>query len=488
MNYQQNRIMLMDLYELTMAQAWFDQGLSDLEACFDVFFRKVPENGGYAIMGGVEDLVQYLQETSFTEENLTYLASTGLFHAEFLNYLRTMDFKCSVSAVREGSVVFPRETIVKVTGPIVQAQMLETMILLLVNHQSLIATKASRLRLAAGKRQILEFGARRAQGYTAALLGARAAYIGGMDGSSCLASGEFFNVPVGGTMAHSFVQSFPTEYEAFVAYAKCFPDNTVLLVDTYNVLESGLPNAIRVHKEVLAPMGKKLKGIRIDSGDLTWLSQEARKRLDAVGLTEVQITVSNALDEYIIRDLQMQDAKIDAYGVGERLITARNEPVFGGVYKLSGIKRKGEQNFEPKMKISENHEKVTNPGSKNLLRFYDKETGMAQADLMLLADEDLQNYYKGQEFEIFDPEQTWKRKTLRNYRVRNMLEPLMVEGRVVAKSYSLQEIRDFCQQEIASLWPSIKRFENPQTYYVDLSPKLWQVKHEFLEKHSNKRN
>lgn len=487
MNYQQNRIMLMDLYELTMAQAWFDQNLCDLEACFDVFFRKVPEDGGYAIMAGIEDLVQYLQETHFNEENLAYLASTGLFHADFLNYLRNLDFKCSVFAVREGSVVFPHEPIVKVIGPIIQAQMLETMILLLVNHQSLIATKASRLRLAAGKRRVLEFGARRAQGYTAALLGARAAYIGGIDGSSCLASGEYFNVPVGGTMAHSFVQSFPTEYEAFAAYAKCFPDNTVLLLDTYNVLESGLPNAIKVHKEVLAPMGKKLNGIRIDSGDLAWLSQETRKRLDAAGLPDVKITVSNSLDEYLIRDLQMQDAKIDAYGVGERLITARNEPVFGGVYKLAGIRKKGEKAFEPKMKISENHEKVTNPGNKNLLRFYDRETGMALADLMLLVDEPLQDYYNGQEFEIFDPVQTWKRKTLSNYRVRNMLEPLMEQGQVVAKNYSLQDTRDFCQQEVASLWPSVKRFENPQSYYVDLSPRLWQIKQAFLEKHSKTR-
>lgn len=488
MNYQMNRIMLMDLYELTMAQAWFDQGLGDLEACFDVFFRKVPENGGYAIMGGIEDLVQYLQEIKFSPDNLSYLKSTNLFHDDFLNYLRDMDFTCSVYAVREGSVIFPNEPIVKVVGPIIQAQIVETMILLLVNHQSLISTKASRLRLAAGKRQVLEFGARRAQGYTAALMGARAAYIGGMDGSSCLASGEFFQVPVGGTMAHSFVQSFPTEYEAFVAYAKSFPENAVLLVDTYSVLNSGLPNAIRVHKEVLAPMGKKLKGIRIDSGDLTWLSQEARKRLDAAGLSDVKITVSNSLDEYIIRDLQMQGAMIDAYGVGERLITAHNEPVFGGVYKLSGIRRKGEPHFEPKMKISENHEKVTNPGSKTLLRFYDNETDKAMADLILLEDEDLQPYYHGQEIEIFDPIQTWKRKILHNYRVRRMLEPLMENGRVVAKSYSLQELRDFCQQEMASLWPSIKRFENPQTYYVDLSPRLWQVKHEFLEKHSKRNN
>lgn len=483
MRYMDNRIMLMDLYELTMAQAWLDQGKEDLEACFEVFFRKVPEDGGYAIMGGVEDLVNFLQETKFTEENLQYLASTGLFNSRFLDYLRHMDFRCSVYAVKEGSVVFPREPLVKVVGPIIQAQILETMILLLVNHQSLISTKASRLRLVAGKRQVLEFGARRAQGYTAALMGARAAYIGGMDGSSCLASGEFYHVPVGGTMAHSFVQSFPTEYDAFVAYADSFPDNTVLLVDTYNVLKSGVPNAILVEKNVLAPKGKHLKGIRIDSGDLTWLTQEARKMLDAAGLTDVKITVSNSLDEYIIRDLQMQDAKIDSYGVGERLITARNEPVFGGVYKLTGIRKAGEKNFTPKMKISENPEKTTNLGEKNLLRFYDLETGKAMADLILLADEDLTPYYQGEAVEIFDPVQTWKRKTLTNYRVRNMLEPLMEKGVVVAKKYSLPELREFCRQELETLWPTIKRFENPQTYYVDLSAKLWQVKDEFLRSH-----
>lgn len=479
-----NPLMLMDLYELTMAQAWFDQGRKDDQACFDMFFRRVPENGGYAIMGGVEDLVKFLSNIKFSEADLAYLASTNYFNADFLDYLRHMQFTCSVYAAREGSVVFPHEPLVKVVGPIVQAQIIETMILLLVNHQSLIATKASRLRQVAGDKLVLEFGARRAQGYSAALMGARAAYIGGIDGSSCLAAGEIFNVPVGGTMAHSFVQSFSDEYAAFSAYAKSFPDNCVLLVDTYNTLASGVPNAIRVQKEVLTPLNKRLKGIRIDSGDLTWLSQEARKMLDANGMQDVQISVSNSLDEYIIRDLTIQGAQIDNFGVGERLITAKNEPVFGGVYKLSAIRANETEKWQARMKISDNLEKVTNPGNKRVLRFYDATTHKAMADLMLLQEEDLSPYMEGKEIEIFDPIQTWKRKLLSGYYVRDMLEPLLDKGQLVAQKYSLQEIRDFCKTELESLWPSIKRFENPQNYYVDLSQTLWNVKHDFLQEHT----
>lgn len=479
-----NPLMLMDLYELTMAQAWFDRGCKDVEACYDMFFRRVPENGGYAIMGGVEELVKFLSNIRFETEDLDYLASTGHFHKDFLNYLRDMKFTCSVYAAREGSVVFPHEPLVKVVGPIIQAQIIETMILLLVNHQSLIATKASRLRQVAGDKTVLEFGARRAQGYSAALLGARAAYIGGIDGSSCLAAGEFFDVPVGGTMAHSFVQSFPSEYEAFAAYAASFPDDCILLVDTYNTLASGVPNAIKVQQNVLSPLNKRLKGIRIDSGDLTWLSQEARKLLDAAGMSDVKISVSNSLDEYIIRDLTIQGAKIDSFGVGERLITAKNEPVFGGVYKLAAIRLQGDDKWQPRMKISDNSEKVTNPGNKRVLRFYDGDNGKALADLLLLQEEDLSIYERGQEIEIFDPLQTWKRKWLYDYKVRDMLEPLLVKGKMVAATYTLQEIRKFCQDELNSLWPSIKRFENPQTYYVDLSQTLWNVKHDFLQEHT----
>lgn len=356
-----------------------------------------------------------------------------------------------------------------------QAQMIETMLLVTINHQSLIATKSSRIVRSAGDRPVMEFGARRAQGYDASVLGARAAYIAGVAGTSCTIAAQHFSIPALGTMAHSWVQSFPSEYEAFKAYALTYPDNTQFLVDTYNTLHSGIPNSIKVAEEVLHPIGKRLKAIRIDSGDLTYLTIQAREMLDQAGLTDCKITVSNAMDEYLIRDLLLQGAKIDNFGVGERLITSRAEPVFGGVYKLSAIEYDDE--MVPRMKISDNPEKITNPGVKELWRFYDRDTGFALADLITLEDEQIDDT---KPLEIFDPHHTWKRKVLTNFRAEKMLKPVFVQGKQVYENKPLSEIREYCADQLAHLWNSIKRFENPQTYYVDLSQDLWDLRQSFL--------
>lgn len=472
-----NISMLTDFYELTMANGYMARGLENTCAIFDLFFRSVPEDGGYAIMAGVEQMIDYLQDLHFTEEDLDYLRGLGIFDEGFLDYLRDFQFVCDVWAIPEGTPIFPGEPIVKVRGPVMQAQMIETMLLVTINHQSLIATKSARIVRAAAGRLIMEFGARRAQGYDASVLGARAAYIGGVHGTSCTIAGLQFGIPALGTMAHSWVQSFANEYEAFKAYAISYPDNCQLLVDTYNTLHSGLPNAIRVAKEVLEPMGKRLRAIRIDSGDLTYLSVEARKKLDAAGLTDCGITVSNSIDEYLIRELLRQGAKIDSFGVGERLITSRAEPVFGGVYKLSAIGKDGA--MEARMKVSDNPEKITNPGSKELWRFYDREEGFALADLITLEGEEIDD---SKPITIFDPLHTWKRKTLKNFRAVKLLRPVFLNGKLVAEKPALEEIRKYCAEQLDTLWESIRRFENPQVYYVDLSQKLWDLKNEILEK------
>lgn len=472
-----NISMLTDFYELTMANGYMARGLENTCAIFDLFFRSVPEDGGYAIMAGVEQMIDYLQDLHFTEEDLDYLRGLGIFDEGFLDYLRDFQFVCDVWAIPEGTPIFPGEPIVKVRGPVMQAQMIETMLLVTINHQSLIATKSARIVRAAAGRLIMEFGARRAQGYDASVLGARAAYIGGVHGTSCTIAGLQFGIPALGTMAHSWVQSFENEYEAFKAYAISYPDNCQLLVDTYNTLHSGLPNAIRVAKEVLEPMGKRLRAIRIDSGDLTYLSVEARKKLDAAGLTDCGITVSNSIDEYLIRELLRQGAKIDSFGVGERLITSRAEPVFGGVYKLSAIGKDGA--MEARMKVSDNPEKITNPGSKELWRFYDREEGFALADLITLEGEEIDD---SKPITIFDPLHTWKRKTLKNFRAVKLLRPVFLNGKLVAEKPALEEIRKYCAEQLDTLWESIRRFENPQVYYVDLSQKLWDLKNEILEK------
>lgn len=471
-----NLTMLTDFYEITMANGYLKNGYKDTIAYFDMFYRRVPSGGGYVIMAGVEQLVDYLSNLEFTDKDIEYLRSKG-FGEDFLDYLANFEFACDVWAIPEGTPIFPGEPIVKVKGPVIQAQFIETMVLLCINHQSLIATKANRLSMAAQGRAVLEFGSRRAQGADGAVLGARAAYIGGCVGTACTISDELFGVPALGTMAHSWVQLFDSEYEAFTAYAKEYPDNCTLLVDTYNVLKSGIPNAIRVFDEVLRPMGKRPKGIRIDSGDITYLSRKARKMLDEAGYPDCGIVASNSLDEYIIRDMLMQGAKVDSFGVGERLITSSASPVLGGVYKLVGVKKDGE--VVPKIKLSENVQKITTPGNKRVYRLFDKEDGKAIADLITLADETVD---ESQPYELFDPDYTWKRKTVTNYVARELLEPVFAGGKCVFKKRSIQEIRNYCKEQVDTLWDEVTRFENPHNYYVDLSQPLWDMKQDLLRK------
>lgn len=475
-----NMSMLTDFYELTMSKGYLDGGLAGRIACFDLFFRSVPEKGGYAVVAGLEQMIDYLQNIRFMPEDIDYLRERNTFDEKFLQYLKDFQLTCDIWAIPEGTPIFPGEPLVKVRGPIIQAQLIETMLLTTINHQSLIATKAARIVRAAQGRPVFEFGARRAQGYDAATLGARAAYIAGVAGTSCTMAGQQFGIPVFGTMAHSWVQIFDTEYDAFAAYAKSFPNDTVLLVDTYNVLRSGVKNAIAVSRDILEPMGKRLKGIRIDSGDLAYLTIEARKMLDEAGLADCKITVSNSLDEYTIRDILLQGAQIDSFGVGERLITSRAEPVFGGVYKLSAIEMNGKT--IPKMKLSENLSKITTPGSKEVVRFYDKETNKALADVLLVEDEVIREDLP---YEIFDPVQTWKRKTLSDFTMRRLLEPVFVHGKCVYERPDLEIIRKYCSEQLDTLWDSVTRFDNPQTYYVDLSQRLWEIRNAILFTHKN---
>ncbi|MBN1892411.1 MAG: nicotinate phosphoribosyltransferase [Clostridiales bacterium] len=473
-----NMSMLTDFYEFTMSKGYLDGGNAARIAYFDLFFRSVPENGGYAIAAGLEQMIDYLQNLRFSPEDIDYLGSMGVFDSKFLEYLKAFRLECDIWAIPEGTPVFPGEPLVKVRGPIAQAQLIETMLLATINHQSLIATKASRIARSALGRSVFEFGARRAQGYDAAVLGARAAFIGGVSGTSCTIAGQQFGIPVFGTMAHSWVQLFDSEHDAFVSYAKSFPTETYLLVDTYDTIRSGVPNAIAVAKEVLEPMGHRLKGIRIDSGDLAYLTRNARQMLDDAGLRDCKITVSNSLDEYIIRDLLLQGACIDSFGVGERLITSRAEPVFGGVYKLSAVEESGK--VIPKMKISENVGKVTTPCSKDVVRFYDRETGKALADVITVVGEEID---ESKPYEIFDPIQTWKRKVLENFTTRYLLEPVFINGKCVCTRPSIQEIRTYCEEQMGTLWDSVLRFENPQNYYVDLSEELWNIRNDILHQH-----
>lgn len=472
---KRNLTMLTDFYEITMANGYFKNGFKDTVAYFDMFFRKVPDNGGFAIMAGVEQLVEYLRNLSFSNEDIEYLRGRG-FGEEFLDYLANFKFACDVYAIPEGTPIFPGEPIVKVKGPVIQCQFIETMVLLTINHQSLIATKANRVVRAADGRAVMEFGSRRAQGWDGAIYGARAAYIGGCIGTACTISDEAFGTPALGTMAHSWIQLFDTELDAFKAYAKEYPDGCTLLVDTYNVLKSGVPNAIKTFDEVLKPMGKRPKGIRIDSGDITYLSRKARKMLDEAGYPDCQICASNSLDEIIIRDMLLQGAKVDSFGVGERLITSSASPVLGGVYKLVAVEKDGQ--VIPKIKISENVAKITTPGNKRLYRFYDKETGKAIADLIAFADEIID---PSQPYTLFDPDYTWKKKVITNYEVRELLEPVFVKGECVHEPRDVKEIRDFCKAQIDTLWDEVLRFEYPHNYYVDLSQKLWSKKHQLLE-------
>lgn len=429
-------------------------------------------------MAGVEQMVEYLKNLKFTDDDIDYLRSKG-FGEDFLNYLKNFEFKCDVWAIREGTPIFPGEPIVTVKGPVIQAQFIETMILLSVNHQSLIATKANRIVRAAQGRSVMEFGSRRAQGYDGAILGARAAYIGGCAGTACAISDSIYGVPALGTMAHSWIQMFDSELEAFCAYAREYPDNCTLLIDTYNVIESGIPNAIEAFKREILPRGFRPKGVRIDSGDITYLSKKARKMLDEAGFEDCKIVASNSLDEYIIRDMLLQGAKVDSFGVGERLITASSTPVFGGVYKLVAIED-DDGNIIPKIKISENVAKITTPCFKKVYRLYDNETGKAMADLITLSDETLDDE---QEYELFDPEHTWKRKTIKNYTSVLLREKIFENGKFIGKNRTLKEVRDYCAAQIDTLWDEVTRFENPHNYYVDLSQNLWNEKNKLLESH-----
>ncbi len=471
--------MLMDFYEMTMANGYFEHGFKDNIVCYDMFFRKVPDEGGFAIMGGLKQLIDYIKELKFDDSDIEYFRSKKLFSEPFLEYIRNFEFSCDIWAVEEGVPIFPNEPIVKVIGPAIQAQFIETMILLTINHQSLIATKANRIVRSADGRPVMEFGSRRAQGVTGAINGARAAYISGCVGTACTIADKNYAIPALGTMAHSWVQMFDSEYEAFKAYANTYPNNCTLLIDTYNVLKSGLPNAIKVFKEELIAKGYRPAGVRIDSGDITYLSKKIRVELDKNGMQDCKITATNSLDEYIIRDLLLQGAPIDVFGVGERLITSSSEPVFGGVYKLAAVYKDGKE--IPKIKISENTAKITTPCNKKIYRLYENATGKAIGDVLALADEVAPD---GSPYEIFDPEHTWKRKTVEDYYVKELLVPVFEKGKCVYESPSVEAIRSFCAAQVDTLWDEVKRFENPHKYYVDLSPALWQIKHDLLSRNS----
>ena len=473
---ERNLTMLTDFYEFTMANGYFEKGMGNRRAYFDMFFRRVPDGGGYAIMAGVEQLISYFKNLHFTEEDIAYLRRRKCFSEAFLNYLRDFKFECDVWAVPEGTPVFPGEPLVTVAGPMIQAQFVETMVLLTVNHQTLIATKANRITRAAQGRTVLEFGSRRAQGDDGAIYGARATFIGGCQGTACVLADRDHGIPAGGTMAHSWVQMFDSEYEAFKAYAEIYPDNCVFLVDTYNVLKSGVPNAIRVAKE-LAEKGIRAKGIRLDSGDIAYLSVEARKMLNDAGFSDMQIMASNSLDEYLVRDLIVQGAQIDSFGIGERLITSKSEPVFGGVYKLAAVENEDGE-IIPKIKVSENVEKITTPHFKQVYRLFDNKTGKALGDVLTIHDEIIDPALP---YVLFHPIHTWKQRVVTDYTVRPLRQQIFKNGECIYQSPSITEIRDYCMREVDTLWDQIKRFENPQTYFVDLSKKLWTCKNELLE-------
>lgn len=477
---KRNLTLLTDFYELTMAGGYFESGFKDKIAYFDMFYRKNPDDGGFVIVAGVEQMIDYLNNLKFSDEDIEFLRSKQIFSEEFLDYLKNFEFTCDVWAVPEGTPVFPGEPIVTVKGPIIQAQFVETMILLCINHQSLIATKASRMVRAAKGRAIMEFGSRRAQGFDGAYYGARAAYIAGCVGTACTIDDKELGIPALGTMAHSWIQSFDSEEEAFRTYAKLYPDKCTLLVDTYNTLKSGIPNAIKIFNEVLVPNGYRPVGIRIDSGDITYLSKKARKMLDDAGFTDCKICASNSIDEYIIEDMLKQGAFIDSFGIGERLITSASTPVFGGVYKLVAIEDET-GNITPKIKISENISKVTTPCFKDLYRLYDKVSHKAIADVITLHGETIDDNH---EYVIFDPEHTWKKKTITDFFALNLRKKYFENGKLIIDMPKIETIRKNCEQHLDTLWDEVKRFENPHKYFVDLSLDLWTIKNELLNKNS----
>ena len=474
-----NLTMLCDFYELTMGNGYLADGMKDRICYFDMFFRDVPDKGGFAVMAGLEQIVDYVQQLHFDEEDIAYLRGRGMFSEDFLDYLKHFQFTGDIWAVPEGTPIFPMEPVLTVRAPAIQAQLLETYMLLEFNHQSMIATKANRICRAAGGRTVLEFGSRRAQGIAGAVTGARAAFIGGCAGTACTVSDQIYGVPAAGTMAHSWVQMFDSEYDAFVSYCRTYPNNAVLLVDTFNTLKSGIPNAIRAFNEVLKPLGITKCGIRLDSGDMAYLTQKARKMLDEAGWPGCTITVSNSLDERLITDIIHQGAKIDSFGVGERLITSKSSPVFGGVYKLCAVERP-DGSIQPKIKVSENVGKITNPGFKKVYRFFNRETGMAEADYICMRDEVVDD---SKPLEICDPTERWKRKTMENFRAVELQVPIFEKGALVYELPTLKEIKTNCGYQVSTLWPEVKRFDNPHQYYVDLSPKLMALKDEMLLSH-----
>ncbi len=472
---KRNLTMLTDFYEITMTNGFLENGKADEIVYFDMFFRRIPDNAGFAIMAGLEQLVEYIRNLSFSKSDIEYLRSKNMFSMEFLKYLENFRFECDIWAIPEGTPIFPNEPIVKVKGPAIQAQFIETMVLLTINHQSLIATKANRIVTAAKGRPVMEFGSRRAQGYDGAVYGARAAYIGGCTGTACTIAERDFGVKALGTMAHSWVQLYDNELEAFRAYAKAYPDSCTFLVDTYNVLKSGVPNAITVFKE-LEKSGHKGVGVRIDSGDIAYLSKKARKMFDDAGLDYIKIVASNSLDEYIIRDLLIQGAEIDSFGIGERLITSKSDPVFGGVYKLAAVERDGK--IIPKIKISENAIKITNPGNKELWRLFDNKTGNAIADVITVAGEVIDD---SKPYVIFNPEQTYKKKKVTDFTAKKLLVKVVENGKIVYGLPKIEDIREYTKQQLATIWDEVKRFENPHEYYVDLSKQLWDLKQKLLD-------
>ena len=476
---KRNLTLLTDLYELTMMQGYYEKGQNE-NVIFDVFFRQNPCNNGYSVCAGLDQVIDYKKNLHFTYDDVDYLRGLGIFKEDFLHYLSGFHFSGDIYAIPEGTVVFPKEPLLKVVAPIMEAQLVETAILNIINHQSLIATKTSRIVFAANGDGIMEFGLRRAQGPDAGLYGARAAMIGGCVGTSNVLAGQMFDVPVMGTHAHSWIMSFPDEYTAFKTYAEMYPDNCTLLVDTYDTLKSGVPNAIRVFQE-FKDAGKPLikYGIRLDSGDLAYLSKEARKMLDEAGFPEATICASNDLDEFLLHDLKMQGAAIDSWGVGTNLITSKDCPSFGGVYKLAAIQNE-EGEFVPKIKISENTEKITNPGNKTIYRIYEKASGKIKADLICFADEVID---PKQDLLLFDPMDTWKKTKLAGgtYTVREILLPIFKNGECLYKSPTLKEIAAYCREEKDTLWDETKRLFYPHRVYVDLSQKLYAVKQSLLD-------
>lgn len=474
---KENLTLLTDYYELTMGQGYFKNGIHN-RAIFEAFYRENPSGGGYSICAGLEQVIEYIKNLHFSEEDINYLRSLKVFEEDFLDYLREFKFTGDIYAVPEGSVIFPMTPLIKVVAPMIEAQLVETAILNIINHQSLIATKAARVCYAAEDDPVMEFGLRRAQGPDAGTLGARAAVIGGCAGTSNVLAAKQFNIPPMGTHAHSWIMSFENEIDAFRKYAELYPQGTTLLVDTYDTLKSGVPNAIKVFEEMRdANMLPKSYGIRLDSGDLAYLSKEARKMLDRAGFEDASITASSDLEEYTIQSLKNQGAKVDSWGVGTNLITSKDSPSFGGVYKMAAIEKDGK--FEPKMKLSENAFKVTNPGNKVLYRVYEKESGKIKADLMALEHE---TYSEDDELILFDPISTWKKTYLKpgTYTLRKMLEPIFIKGECVYESPSAMEIRDYCTKEKDTLWDETKRFLNPHEVYVDLSQELYDLKNDLI--------